>query len=204
MTTTVAVVDDDPGLRESLTLLLQSAGYSVVPFDSVEALLAAAASAHPACIVLDHTLPASKGADSIGILRETFAGVSIVVLTAYGTVPLAVHAVRAGAFEFLEKPFDPVALLDIVGRAVSVARIETGRVALEREARQRLTQLTDREAEVLRHMLDGAPSKSIAVRLEISPRTVEIHRSRVMEKLGCRGPVELYRRYRELVPAMPD
>jgi len=107
-------------------------------------------------------------------------------------------------FEFIEKPFDPVALLEIVGRAVSVARVETGRVALEREAHQRLALLTDRESEVLRHMLDGAPSKSIAVRLEISPRTVEIHRSRVMEKLECRGPVELYRRYRELVPPVPD
>jgi len=198
----IAVVDDDQGLRDSLILLLQSAEYSVEPFESVEALLDRAATVAPACIVLDHTLPATKGVDAIGVLRETFAGASIIVLTAYGTVPLAVHAVREGAFEFLEKPFDPVALLDIVSRAVSATRLETGRATAEREARQRLTLLTDRESEVLQHMLDGAPNKAIAVRLQISPRTVEIHRSRVIEKLGCRGPVELYRRYRDLVPAL--
>lgn len=202
MTALIAIVDDDEGLRDSLILLLQSADYTVEPFNSVEALLDRSADVAPACIVLDHTLPATKGVDAIGILREKFAGASIVVLTAYGTVPLAVHAVREGAFEFLEKPFDPVALLEIVDRAVSANRLETGRAMVEREARQRLALLTERESEVLRHMLDGSPNKAIAVRLEISPRTVEIHRSRVIEKLGCRGPVELYRRYRDLVPIL--
>lgn len=195
----VAVVDDDPALRDTLTMLFEGSGYRVSTLDSVEALLADPEALGAACLVLDHTLPGKQGIDALETLRERGTLPAIVVLTGFGTIPLAVRAVRSGAFEFLEKPVEPDVLLDVVARAVSHSQARGEEAAVAAEARGRLAGLTPREREVLAHMLGGAPSKAIAAKLDISPRTVEIHRGRVMDKLGCRGPVELFRRYAELI-----
>ena len=195
----VAIVDDDPALRDTLTMLFETSGYRVTALDSVEALLDNPEALGAACLVLDHTLPGKQGIDALETLRERGPLPAIVVLTGFGTIPLAVRAVRSGAFEFLEKPVEPDVLLDVVARAVSHSQARGEAAAVEAEARERLAGLTPREREVLVHMLGGAPSKAIAAKLDISPRTVEIHRGRVMDKLGCRGPVELFRRYADLI-----
>jgi two-component system, LuxR family, response regulator FixJ len=195
----VAVVDDDPALRDTLTMLFETSGYRVTTLDSVEALLANAEALGASCLVLDHTLPGKQGIDALETLRERGPLPAIIVLTGFGTIPLAVRAVRSGAFEFLEKPVEPHILLDVVSRAVRHSQARGEEAAAEAEARGKLAGLTPREREVLTHMLGGAPSKAIAAKLDISPRTVEIHRGRVMDKLDCRGPVELFRRYANLI-----
>jgi len=199
----VAVVDDDLALRESLTLLFETNGYSVGMHASVDEFLAATRMREPVCVVLDHTLPGRSGVDSLGAIRSSAPTASIVLLTGYGNIPLAVRAMRAGVFEFLEKPVDPTLLLDVVARAASEAETKGNEAAVEAEIRARLATLTEREREVLVHMLDGSPNKGIAGKLGISLRTVEIHRARVMEKLGCRGPVELFRRYGHSTTSKP-
>lgn len=199
----IAVIDDDAALRDSLALLFETNDYAVSTYGSVDAFLTAAREKDPACIVLDHTLPGRSGVDALGAIGTTAPTASIVLLTGYGNIPLAVRAMRAGVFEFLEKPIDPDVLLDVVARAAAVAETKEAEAAAASEIQARLATLTEREREVLSHMLDGAPNKGIAGKLGISPRTVEIHRARVMEKLGCRGPVELFRRYGHAASARP-
>jgi two-component system response regulator FixJ len=191
----IALIDDDPALRDSLGLLFETSGYAVGVYVSVDAFIEAAPSCEPICIVLDHTLPGRNGVDSLEEINRAAPTASIVVLTGYASVPLAVLAIRAGVFEFLEKPVDPALLLDVVARAALEAETKETEVAAEAEIRRRLASLTEREREVLGLMIEGATNKVVANKLGISPRTLEIHRARVMEKLGCRGPVELYRRY---------
>lgn len=199
----IAVIDDDAALRDSLALLFETNDYAVSTYGSVDAFLTAAREKDPACIVLDHTLPGRSGVDALDAIGTTAPTASIVLLTGYGSIPLAVRAMRAGVFEFLEKPIDPDVLLDVVARAAAVAETKEAEAAAASEIQARLATLTEREREVLSHMLDGAPNKGIAGKLGISPRTVEIHRARVMEKLGCRGPVELFRRYGHAASARP-
>ncbi len=199
----IAVIDDDAALRDSLALLFETNDFAVSTYGSVDAFLTAAREKDPACIVLDHTLPGRSGVDALGAIGTTAPTASIVLLTGYGNIPLAVRAMRAGVFEFLEKPIDPDVLLDVVARAAAAAETKEAEAAAASEIQARLATLTEREREVLGHMLDGAPNKGIAGKLGISPRTVEIHRARVMEKLGCRGPVELFRRYGHAALARP-
>jgi two-component system response regulator FixJ len=197
----VALVDDDEGIRASVSMMLEVAGYRTETFASIAEFAASGAQGRIACLVLDHTLPGMSGIDFLASIAGSPRTYEVVVLTAFGTVPNALAAVRAGAFEFVEKPFDPPELLKVVAKAVaaSVGR----RSAVEGEAlrRERLARLTEREHQILVHLLEGSATKVIAAKLEISPRTVEIHRARVMEKLDCQGPVELYREYRPLVPS---
>ncbi|MCM0018481.1 MAG: response regulator [Tagaea sp.] len=199
----IAIVDDDPALRESLSLLFETNGYVVRTFGSVDEFLSTPSDREPVGIVLDHTLPGRAGVDALATIRAASPVASVIVLTGYGNVPLAVRAMRSGAFEFLEKPVAPGLLLEVVARAASDAEAKENEAAAEAETRARLATLTDRERDVLVPMLEGSTNKSIAARLGISPRTVEIHRARVMEKLGCRGPVELFRRYEGVATRNP-
>lgn len=199
----IAIVDDDPAVRESLGLLFETNGYAVRTFGGVDEFLSAPAEREPVCVVLDHTLPGRAGVDALATIRAASPIASVVVLTGYGNIPLAVRAMRSGAFEFLEKPVAPDILLEVVARAASDAEAKESEAAAEAETRTRLATLTERERDVVVHMIEGATNKAIAARLGISPRTVEIHRARVMEKLGCRGPVELFRRYGGVAPAEP-
>ena len=137
----VAIVDDDPALRDTLTMLFETSGYRVTTLDSVEALLANPEALSAACLVLDHTLPGKQGIDALDTLRERGPLPAIVVLTGFGTIPLAVRAVRSGAFEFLEKPVEPDVLLDVVARAVSHSQARGEAAAVEAEARERLAGL---------------------------------------------------------------
>ncbi len=189
----VFVVDDDPPVRDSLALLLTVAGFPVRTFASAEAFLAAWQPHWRGCLLTDVRMPGMSGVALQQALRERGIRLPVIVMTGHGDVPLAVQAMKAGAVDFLEKPFDDAQLLE---RLEQCRREDLARLAKEADrARRRaaLERLTPRERQVLDCLLAGKPNKIIAAELGISPRTVEVHRARVMEKLGVHSLPELVR-----------
>ena len=193
------VVDDDAAVRRSLALLLRSAGFSVQVHESGEAFLKAAEAAAPAgglpfgCVLLDLRMP---GMDGIAVQREMAArglGLPVVVVTAHGDVPLAVQAMRAGASDFIEKPYGGEAIIQAAEAALARGDEDRARTREAAEAAARVAALTAREADVLRGLLAGRQNKVIARDLGISPRTVEIHRANLMDKLGVQSLSEALR-----------
>jgi two-component system response regulator FixJ len=183
---TVYVIDDDAQMRDALQLLLTTAGLSVRAFVSAEAFLASIGDNQPLCIVLDVRLPGMSGLKLLEELNKSGLRCAVVVITGHGDVPMAVSAMRAGAFHFIEKPFDPQLLLESVDEAlhhVKVLEEERGTIA---EAEARLRTLTPREEQVMALLVEGLPTKLIATRLEISIRTAEHHRAAVMKKMNAR------------------
>lgn len=182
----VFVVDDDPAVRDSVAMLVRAEGLEVRTFDSARSLLAEWERCKPGCLIVDLRLPGPSGLD----LQERMAGDDdappIIFLTGYATVPAAVRALKAGAMDFLEKPFDPAVLLALVHEAL--ARDRARRAGI-----RRLDALTRREREVLGKVVEGDTNKVIAANLQISVRTVELHRARGMRKLGVRSVAELVR-----------
>ncbi len=207
----VHVVDDDDAMRRSLALLLRAAGYAAEAHPSAEALLAAldrgagpdapaaaAAAWRPACAVVDVLMPG--GMDGIALQAELArrgAALPVVVVTGHGDVPLAVRAMRAGAVDFVEKPYPKERILSAVAEAVdaaaAAARGSGPTAAASAAAEARLAALTPRERMVLQGLVSGRPNKVIAHELGISPRTVEAHRAAVMDKLGARSLAEAVR-----------
>ena len=194
---TVFVVDDDPAMRESLSWLLQSAGLSVETFESAEHFLSRCDATRPGCLLLDLKLPGRSGLELQHELASRDVSLPIIFLTGYAEVPTAVRALKTGAFDFLEKPFGDETLLDCVRRAVDVDR----RMRLEKEqisgVTVRLTRLSPREREVMELMIAGKPTKVIASELGLSPKTVEVHRGRVMRKMEVRTLPHLVRQVME-------
>ncbi len=187
------MLDDDSAVRESLTALLETDGHRVVPYASGREFLAAFDSNRTACLVTDVHMPDASGLEILEALRARDEGLPIIVITGHADVPMAVRAMRAGAFDFVEKPIDGEALLRAVQTAIS-ARRKAGPNAREAEAlRGRIASLTPRELEVMQALVVGHPNKVIAAELGISPRTVEIHRARVMEKLQAQSLSHLVR-----------
>ena len=182
----VFVVDDDPALRDSIALLARAEGLAVRTFDSARSFLDAWDRAEPGCLIVDLRMPGLSGLD----LQERLAGdpdaPPIIFLTGYGTVPAAVRALKAGAMDFLEKPFDPATLLARVRDALACDR-------RRRSDARRLAALTRREREVLEQVASGKPNKVIAAGLGISERTVEQHRAHGLRKIGLRSVAELVR-----------
>lgn len=187
------MLDDDSAVRESLTALLETDGHRVVPYASGREFLAAFDSNRTACLVTDVHMPDASGLEILEALRARDEGLPIIVITGHADVPMAVRAMRAGAFDFVEKPIDGEALLRAVQTAIS-ARRKAGPNARETEVlRGRIASLTPRELEVMQALVVGHPNKVIAAELGISPRTVEIHRARVMEKLQAQSLSHLVR-----------
>ena len=186
---TVQVVDDDEAVRDSLQLLLEAAGYRARAWSSGPALLRAPA-IEPGCIVIDVRMPEMDGVTLLARLRERGIRHPVIIMTGHADVPLAVRAMRAGAIDFIEKPFSDQVILQAVRDAL--AQGVNGAPA-SADAAARLATLTPREHEVLRALIAGLPNKSIAYDLGISARTVEIHRARVMEKMHARSLSELVR-----------
>ena len=187
------VVDDDAAVRRSLALLLRSADFSVQVHESGEAFLRAAAAAAAApggglpfgCVLLDLRMP---GMDGLAVQREMAArglGLPVVVVTAHGDVPLAVQAMRAGASDFIEKPYRGEAIIQAAEAALARGDEDRARAREAAEAMARVAALSPREADVLRGLLAGRQNKVIARDLGISPRTVELHRANLMDKLGA-------------------
>jgi len=190
---TVYVVDDDPGVRDSLGLMLGLAGYRTALFADAESFLAAWRPEWSGCLVADLRLPGKTGVELQAALRERGASLPVVIITAHGDVPSARTAFQAEAVDFIEKPFDVEQVKAAIGKAFDR---ESRRLARERERAadaERLAQLTLREREVLEHAARGLHAKEIAAALGISPRTVEVHKTHIMAKLGVRNVAELVR-----------
>jgi two-component system response regulator FixJ len=189
---TVYVVDDDPDVRDSLRLLLEASNIKVETFDTAMTFLAQA-HAPNACLVTDVRMPGMDGLALQEELARRKEALPVIVMTGHGDVPLAVKAMRAGAIDFLEKPFEEDALVTSVRRALEHRSASLSRSAAAQAAQQQLSLLTDRERQVLDLLVLGKPNKVIAYELDISPRTVEIHRARVMEKMQARSLADLVR-----------
>ncbi|MCH8859099.1 MAG: response regulator [Proteobacteria bacterium] len=190
---TVFVVDDDEIVRDSLKALLESDGHSVRTFESARAVLSDPGLADAGCLVVDIRMPDMDGLTLQEELGRTQNGLPVIVVTGHGDVPLAVRAMKAGALDFLEKPFDGERMLDSVRRALVVRQQAHDRNEETRKAQSRVALLTARERQVLEHLVAGRPNKLIAYELDISPRTVEIHRARVMEKMQARSLSDVVR-----------
>ena len=189
----VYLVEDDEAVRDAITVVLRSAAIVVRSYASAEELLVHYDSSHPHCLLLDIRLPGMNGLELQRRLRAEAPGVPIVLITGHADVPLATQAFKAGAVDFIEKPLEASVLLAAVEAAFEVAR----GLARERDRRfeiaRRLGMLTQREREVMERVVAGDTNKVVAITLGISPRTVEIYRRRVMEKLQARTLPDLVR-----------
>jgi FixJ family two-component response regulator len=190
---TVYVVDDDPGMRDSLRFLLESRGFAVEAFGSAQDFLRSNGSQQAGCLIVDVRMPDMTGLELQERLAQQNSRLRIIVMTGHADVAMAVGAMKAGAVDFIEKPFSDETLLDSVGRALKQSRRQSTREDLSAEIGNRLETLTAREREILDHLVTGSPHKIIAHRLEISPRTVEVHRAHIMQKLGARNLADLVR-----------
>jgi two-component system response regulator FixJ len=184
----VYIVDDDDAVRDALSLLVETAGYEVEAFETAVSALESCQEGPPDCIITDIRMPEMDGLEFQKKLAEGHIETPVIVITGHGDVPLAVRAMKAGAADFIEKPFSDDAILSSIRTSMEPRRSEAD-VALT----ERIESLTAREREVLEMLVFGHQNKMIAHRLDISPRTVEIHRSRVMEKMKVRSLPELVR-----------
>lgn len=188
----VYIVDDDDAVRDSLELLFAVAGYRTLAFASGAAFLAGLDGGRTAVAVLDVRMPEMDGLTVQRELNERGHRLPVVLITGHGDVPMAVAAMKAGAVDFVEKPFTDEAIIEAVGRALAQAERPAGQAEHE-QAVERLGALTPREREVLEAIVAGHANKMIAHKLSISPRTVEIHRARVMDKMQARNVSHLIR-----------
>lgn len=190
----VYLIDDDAAVRQSLSFLLRTAGIVTHTFESAVEFLRVADKLGPGCIVTDVRMPGLDGLELVKRLAEKGIHLPVVVITGHGDIPLAVDAMRCGAVDFLEKPFDSKAFLKSVRAALET---EGDQEKQQAAARQKfhgvLANLTARERQVLRSVVAGNPNKTIAKELAISPRTVEVHRANVMTKSGASSLSELVR-----------
>lgn len=196
MNRVVHVVDDDTAVRRSLAMLLRSSGHQVETYGSAEALLQAAEAGGglaQGCIVLDVRMPGMDGLSLMEVLSRRDIRLPVVMVTGHGDIPLAVRAMRAGALDFVEKPYPEERILEAVGSALSTSREVDRQRQLANQAQAKVSALSPREREVLAALVEGKANKMIAFELGISPRTVEVHRANLMEKLGVRSLPEAVR-----------
>jgi FixJ family two-component response regulator len=192
----IFIVDDDPAVRETLSVVFTSAGYDVVRFAEGAALLAAVKDRSPVCIILDVHIPGKTGLDILKQLNAQDYPAPIFIMSGRGDIAMAVDAIKNGALDFIEKPFRGS---EVVTRVRAAIEANAQRLASQGAAASPSMNfpgrepLTAREQDVLRGLVEGASNKEIARQLGISPRTIEVHRARVMEKLGARNAADLIR-----------
>jgi two-component system response regulator FixJ len=189
----IYVVDDDEAVRDSLSVLLEARDYTVRTFSSALEFLAAAPTLRPGCLIADIRMPEMDGLELQQCLIERHLRFPLIVVTGHGDVPLAVRAMKAGAIDFIEKPFAVETILKSAEIALAGLSNPGDPDPLAAAATTRLALLSPREREVLMGLLAGLPNKSIAYDLAISPRTIEIHRARIMDKMEARSLSELIR-----------
>ena len=187
---TVFLVDDDPGVRDSLSLLLSLKGVRTQAFVSGESFMASYRDADVGCVLTDLRMPGMSGLELQAALQSRGVTVPVIVLTAHGDVATARAALKSGAFDYLEKPVDDAMLLDVLTNAL---RADRERRASHGTRDARVERLTAREREVYRLVAAGHQNREIGAQLGISPRTVEVHKARIMEKLDCHSLAELLR-----------
>lgn len=190
---TVHIVDDEEAVRKSLAFMLTMNGLAVRIHDSATAFLAVAPNLRRAVLVTDLRMPDMSGVDLIRQLSVLAATIPPIVITGHGDVPMAVEAMKAGAVDFIEKPFDDTVIIDAINRAAERLDKNAARGETADEVTSRLETLSDRERQVLAAVIAGQPNKMIAFNLDISPRTVEVHRANVMAKMKARSLPELVR-----------
>ena len=190
---TVFVIDDDAAVRDSIALMLGLKGYRTSVFADAEAFLAAWREDWAGCVVADGRLPGQSGVELQDALRKRGIALPFVIITAHGDVAIARAAFRSQAVDFLEKPFDNMQLCAAIDSAFALEDRRIQRADGQRRDSEKLGRLTARERQVLEHAALGLHAKEIAAALGISPRTVEVHKNRVMEKLGVRNVAELVR-----------
>lgn len=187
----VFVVDDDAAVRSSLGRLLRAAGYEVEAFASGADFVKRDAPDAPSCAVLDLAMPGMDGLELQDWLAAQHWLVSVVFLTGHGDIPSSVRAIRKGAIDFLTKPVDEDCLLAAIDAAMIDQHLSDSNRSRLESVRQRFAELSDRESEVMRHVVDGKLNKQIAAQLGISEKTVKAHRAKVMQKTGARSVAEL-------------
>jgi len=182
---TICIIDDDEAVRESLRILLFAEGYQSVQFESADAFLEAGLEAEVDVILLDLRMPGTDGIELQAILNQRQTRVPIIFITGHGDIPLAVSAIQRGAFDFLTKPFEEGQLLAKISAATERCRELRAEFSQLGRLRAAFESLTARETDVMLAIVSGHSNKQVANQLSISPRTVEIHRARVMEKMGA-------------------
>ena len=189
---TVHVVDDDAAMRDSLRILLEASGFLVRTYDSASAFLASSPQGF-GCVLTDVRMPDIDGLELLRRLGDQGLQLPVIVMTGQGDIAIAVQAMKAGAVDFLEKPFGDESLLGAIARALEESERLRERAATSAEAAARLAALTPREREVFDLLVTGLPNKAIANTLGTSPRTIEVHRARVYEKLQSHSLPDLVR-----------
>jgi two-component system response regulator FixJ len=196
----IFIVDDNPGVRRSLRALLESANFLVQDYPSAKAFLADDIKTG-GCLIADIRMPEMTGLELHEELIKRGVAMPVIMITGRGDVPLAVRAMRAGAIDFIEKPFDDEVLLASLHKALDVGQRDRNRTVEAQHALELISQLTPRERQVLEQLVAGRSNKLAAYELSISPRTIEIHRARIMDKLNARSLSDLVRT--SLAASMP-
>jgi FixJ family two-component response regulator len=190
---TVFIVDDDRGVRESITDLVESVGLHSVSFATAQEFLSGERGDGPSCLVLDVRLPGISGLDLQHELRKAGVRIPIIFITGHADIPMTVQAMKSGAVEFLTKPFREQDLLDVIQRALTQERAVRAKQRQLDELQQRYARLSAREREVMTLVVSGKPNKQIGAELEASETTIKIHRGRVMQKMQAKSLAELVR-----------
>ena len=191
--TIIHVVDDDAAMRDSLAFLLDVNGFQPKTYESANAFLSAAATGAAGCVISDIRMPGLSGIELVRALKSRGEACPVILITGHGDVALAVEAMKAGAVDFIEKPFDDAALLSAIRAALDTRAAKVGDSAAKKEAEARLADLSPRERDVLLGLVAGKINKVIAHDLNISPRTVEVYRANLMAKTGAHSMSELMR-----------
>ena len=191
--TVIHVVDDDAAMRDSLAFLLDVNGFQPKTYESANAFLSAAATGAASCVISDIRMPGLSGVELVRALKSRGEACPVILITGHGDVALAVEAMKAGAVDFIEKPFDDAALLSAIRAALDTRSAKQGDSAAKKEAEARLADLSPRERDVLLGLVAGKINKVIAHDLNISPRTVEVYRANLMAKTGAHSMSELMR-----------
>ena len=189
----VHVVDDDEAMRDSMAFLLRAENFQVQTYADAADFLTALPQIKVGCVVTDVRMPGMSGIELLQRLRELKVSLPVIVVSGHGDVPLAVEAMKTGALDFIEKPFDDDVFLRAVRTALGAQAVDSQRQAQKATINSRLESLSNREREVLEGLVAGHPNKTIAYDLGISPRTVEIYRANVMEKMQARSLSDLVR-----------
>ena len=187
----IHVVDDDEALRDSMTWMLEGNNYKVATYESAEAFLRVISPAMAGCVVLDVRMPGMNGLELFEELGRRRCTLPVVFITGHGDVPMAVSALKKGAVDFIEKPFSEADMLRLIEQCLTLERDNRDKRLQEADTVRRLDHLTQREREVLELIIIGKLNKQIADVLGISIKTVEVHRARVMEKMGVNSLAEL-------------
>ena len=190
---TVFVVDDDQAMRNSLKWLIESVGMQVESHASADEFLAQYQPGRAGCLVLDVRMPGMSGLDLQEHLFERNIQIPVVIITGHGDVPMAVRAMKSGAIDFIEKPFNDEVLLDAIRRAIARGEQQRSHHSEHLQIQERLSHLTPREHEVMQMVTEGRSNKEIANTLGVSAKTIEAHRARVMEKMQAGSLAELVR-----------